>query len=54
MRDKSMEELKVELEKIQQKITSLENSNKNKGFVLTKILSAKPFIADLCFEPEAK
>lgn len=25
---------------------------KNKGFVLTKILSAKPFIADLCFDPE--
>jgi len=23
----------------------------HKGFVLTKILSAKPFIADLCFEP---
>lgn len=27
---------------------------KNKGFVLTKFLSAKPFIADLCFEPEAR
>ena len=24
----------------------------NNGFVLTMILTAKPFIADLCFEPE--
>ena len=31
MKDKTVEELKVELEKIQQKITNLENKNKKKG-----------------------